>query len=219
MITLFGNVLHAQQSYSITGLTDLVNHLNWNKTVLHESSDIQGSPYLIEEFTPGEIFFDGKYRIENVPLRLNLYNGDLEFKEKNTIMAMAEPDRINKVVIGEYTLIYLKDENAKVHGFVRMWNTDKPAILTKMETDFFKREPEKPYAEPKLDRFERATDKHYLLKSGNEIEKVSSVKKLIQALGDHEKELSEFAKEQKTSASNIEELVKLVDYYHSLNQR
>jgi len=210
------NMLFAQESYTTTGLTDLVNYIAWNKTMDHGSPDISGSPYLNDEFIPGEIYFDGKYKVEKVPLRLNLYNGDLEFKEKNVIMAMADPNRVDKVVIGDYTLVYLKDEKAKVSGFVRMWNSNKPSIVTKMETDFLKKEPAKPYVEPKPDRFERALDKHYLLKGDNEIEKITSVKKLIQALGDHEKELSEFAKEQKISAGNVEELVKLVNYYHSL---
>jgi hypothetical protein len=85
-----------------------------------------------------------------------------------------------------------------------------------MKIDFMKKEPAKPYVEPKPDRFQRAADKHFLMISKDEIIKISSVKKLIISLGDHQPELSKFAKDEKISSGNIEDLVKLVEYFHSL---
>ena len=70
--------------------------------------------------------------------------------------------------------------------------------------------------DPKPDRFEKGANKYYIMKSVQEIEKVTSIKKLIKFLGDHNSELTKFSKEEKISASNDEELAKLVDYFHSL---
>ena len=132
-------------------------------------------------------------------------------------MAIANPSRINKIIMGEYTFIYIpENKKEKVGGFVRMWNPELPAIITKMEIDFLKKEPAKPYVDPKPDRFEKGHDKHFFMASSNEIKKITSVKKLIQAIGNHESELSGYAKNEKVSAGNIEELVKLMEYYHSL---
>ncbi len=214
--TIVPNSTFAQEIYSIASLNDLVHQLDWNKTV-SSSPSIQGSPYLSEDFMHGEIYFDGKYKIEKVPLRLNLYNGDLEFKEKNVVMAIAEPQRIDKIVIGEDTFIYVKeDKKKKIGGFVKMWNAEAPSIITQMKTDFLKKEPAKPYVEPKPDRFERGLDKHFLMISKDEIVKISSVKKLIDSLVDHKSELAQFAKDEKISSGNVEELAKLMEYYHSL---
>ena len=73
---------YGQATYTTATLNDLVQQLNWNKTVASNSPNIQGSPYLNDEFTEGEIYFDGKFKIEQVPLRLNLNNGEMEFKQK-----------------------------------------------------------------------------------------------------------------------------------------
>jgi hypothetical protein len=209
----------SQDEYITTGMRDLIGQVDWIKRTQPGTSTIEGSPYLNDDFIDGTIYYDKKYKIDKVPLRLNLYNGDMEFKEKNTTMAIADPSRINKIVMGAYTFIYLpENKKEKVGGFVRMWNPKLPSIITKMKIDFLKKSPAKPYADPMPDRFETGQDKHYLLTSTHEIEKITSVKKLIQALGDHESELSVYAKTEKISSGNIEELVKLMEYYHSLEK-
>jgi hypothetical protein len=207
----------AQETYISADISEFYNQVNRNKAMQPGNPNVQGSPFLSEEFTPGTIYFDKKYKIEKVPLRLNLYNGDMEFKDKNVVMAFSEPKRIDKVILGDQTFIYLSDEKEAASGFVRMWNTNAPAILTKMKVVFYNKDPEKGYSQPKPDRFERAPDKHYLLTDKGAIEKISSLKKLIAAIGNHETELTEYAKWNKISTGKIDDLVNLLEYYHSLS--
>lgn len=54
--------------------------------------------------------------------------------------------------------------------------------------------------------------------SENEIENINSMKKLIKSLGDHEVELSDFAKKEKISAGDPVELAKLCNYYKILEK-
>ena len=216
-LLFLAHVNYGQTTYTSATLNDLVQQLNWNKTVSTNSPDIQGSPYLTEEFIKGDIFFDSKFKIEQVPMRLNLNTGEMEFKQKNVVMAISDPKRIDKIIMGDYIFIYIqKQKKGKVDGFVRIWNGDFPSVITKMETDFLKKEAAKAYVESKPDRFERAHDKHYIMLSAREIEKITSVKKLIGAIGDKESELLDFAKKEKVSAGDVDELVQLVNYYHSL---
>ena len=86
-----------------------------------------------------------------------------------------------------------------------------------MKVDFLKKDEPKPYEESKPDRFERAHDKHFLMKSQSEIEKIVSVKKLIKSLGTHQQELSAFAKKENISSVDSVELAKLLDYYNGLD--
>jgi hypothetical protein len=209
----------SQDGFISRGMNDLIGQVDLIKRAQPGTSTIEGTPYLNDEFIAGTIYFDKKYKIDQVPLRLNLYNDEMEFKEKNVTMAIADPSRINKIEMGAYTFIYLPDDKKeKVGGFVRLWNPELPSIITKMEIDFLKMEPAKPYVAALPDRFERGHDKHFLLTSTNEIEKITSVKKLIQAIGVHESELSDYARKEKVSSGNIEELVKLMEYYHSLEK-
>lgn len=207
----------AQETYISADISEFFNQVNRNKTIQPGNPNVQGSPYLTEEFIPGTIYFDKKYKIEKVPLRLNLYNGDMEFKDKNVVMSFSEPGRIDKVIMEEQTYIYLADEKEAVSGFVRMWHAHAPAILTKMKVVFYNKDPEKGYTQPKPDRFEKAPDKHFLLTTDGRIEKISSINKLIATLGDHGTELSAFAKTNKISPGKIDDLVNLLEYYHSLS--
>ena len=216
-ISFFVLQLHAQDSYITVQLTDMVGQMNWDRKTLQGESGIEGSPYLAEEFKKGEVYYGGKYKVPNVPLRLNLYNDQFEYKEKNTVMAFADPKVIDKIVLEDEVYIYIeKNVGSDVDGFVKMWNAELPGVLTKMKTLFKDKEEPKPFEEPKPDRFERTLDKHYIMMSKEEIKKISSVKKLIKYLGNHTDELSSFAKKEKISSGDPEELAKLLDYYNEL---
>lgn len=211
--------LYAQDTYVASEIRNLVGRLNWNKTIQPTSNEIQGSPYLNDEFQLGEVYYDGKYKISQLPLRYNLYNDEIEYKEKNAIMAFADPNNIDKVVIEDQVFIYIKHgKKSEVSGFVQMWHDKLPTVLTKMKIDFLNQEEAKPYVEPKPDRFERGYSKHYLMKCLHEIERIVSIKKLIKSLGAHQAELSAFAKKEKISSSDPEELAMLLNYYHELEQ-
>lgn len=209
--------LFAQDTYVASEIRNLVDRLNWNKTIETTSAEIQGSAYLNDEFLSGEVYYDGKFKISDLPLRYNLHNDDIEYKEKNAIMAFADPNSIDKVVIGSDVFIYIpKGEKGTVSGFVKMWNENYPVVLTKMKVDFLEKEEAKPYVDPKPDRFERGHDKHYLMKSENEIEKIVSMKKLIKSLGKHQSELSALAKKEKISSSDPGKIAKLLNFYTEL---
>ncbi len=217
---LLSFTVHAQDNYSIRKLNDMANHYQWSQQTKKEYADIDGSPYLNDEFQEGDVYSEGKYKFEAVPLRYNLYQDEFEFKSDNSILVFKEPEAIDKIIIGSEEFIYLSDSaQQKVNGYVKKWNDQFPAVLTKMKTTFQKKEEPKPYTEPKPDRFERAKDKHYLMINEAMIERITSVKKLIKMLGDHENELASFAKKEKISADNPVELSKIVEFFHQLNSR
>jgi hypothetical protein len=210
--------LRAQQDgYVAKNLNDLGLELNWSKRIIPPNQIIEGTPYFNDEFIEGEVYFEGKFKLSNLPLRYNINNDEMEFKEKNTVLAIAFPEKTDKVVIGNKTFIYIDKNHSKiVEGFVIKRNEGYPAVLTKMKVDFFDKEPPKAIVDSKPARYEKGYDRQYLMKSPDEIENIKSVKKLIQALGNHEKELTAFAKKEKISSNNGEELASLIEYYKNL---
>jgi hypothetical protein len=187
-----------------------------------ELENVEGTPYLHEEFNTGVIYYGGTHKIEQIPLRLDLFRDRLEFKnEQGAVMAFVNPERMDQVVIGNEVFIYLSKSNAnKVSGFLKMWNTRSPFLLTKMDIKFKKGEEAKPFDlhEPRPDRLERIPDKHYIMRDPKEIEKVTSVKKLIRYLGAHNAELTDFAERADISTDEPGKLVKLVNYYLQLEE-
>jgi hypothetical protein len=207
----------AQGLYVNTGISDLFGDVYRESRIKPENPNISGSPYLNDQFVNGIIYYDGKYKVDNIPLRLNICLDELEYKNRNTVLAVAEPTKIDSIVIDNTTFIYIPSEkHCPISGFVKLSGSELPAILTKYEAVFRNKEPAKPYGEPKPDRYERAMDRYYLLKADREVSAITSVKKLIKSMGDHEDELKTYAKEHKTSASDLEELIILVDFFHTL---
>ncbi len=216
-LIIYSSNLFAQDGYIAKSLNDLGTDLNWSKRVQTSNLIIQGSPYLNDEFKPGEVFYEGKFKISNVPLRYNMYNDEMEFMDKNVVLAIAFPEKIDKVIIGKETFIYIgKSDEKGLKGYVIKWDDTFPCILTKMKVEYFDKEPPQPIVESKPARYERAYDQQYLMKSSNEIESIKSIKKLIQSIGDHENELTNFSKKEKISANDPQELIKLIDYYKGL---
>jgi len=207
----------SQDGYAIRSISDLANEIQWNKKNSNAAMTIAGTPYLHDDFQEGVVYLSGKYKVDHVPMRLNLHSGDMEFMSKNTVLVIAEPAKVDKIVIGDEMFIYLeKEQKSQVSGFVKQWNEGYPAIITKMKVDFLKKEAAKPYVEPKPDRYERAPDEFFLLRVDGNIERVSTIKKLIQSLGTHESELQEYAKKEKISASDAAELAELIDFFRKL---
>jgi hypothetical protein len=217
ILCVLPNILLAQSAFVDVPVSDFMNRVNKNNQLEFNQPDIEGTPYLNEEFIDGAIYYDGKYRIPSIPLRVNLYNDAMEYKDKNTILAVAKPERIDKIIIDDQTFIYLNKKNkSEVNGYVRKWNESFPSVISKMQVKFMPKEEPRPFEEAEPDRFVRQNDKHYLLFADGEISEIKSVKKLIKLLGDHQNELTDFSKEKKVSKNDAEELSKLLDYYHSL---
>ncbi len=188
-----------------------------------ELDDVEGTAYLNEEFIFGAIHYGGGKKITQIPLRLNIYHDRLEYQDENgKIMAFGNPEFIDYIVMEKEVFVYLRKSKAyKVSGFVKMWHLYLPTLLTKMEVKFLKGEGKKPFdlhESPNQRRLERIPDIHYVMKSRDEIEKVTSVKKLIEYLGTHEDELNEFVENAEISTKEPEKLALLLNFYHQLDQ-
>jgi hypothetical protein len=122
--------------------------------------------------------------------------------------------------MGNEEFIYLEaNPYTEMSGYVKIWNETYPALITKMETYYYKRRQAGAFKETLPKRFERQDDKHFLLFSKGKATHFSSVNDLIQLFEDHQLELSSFSKKEKISKNDPEELSKLVDYYSSLRQQ
>ena len=83
-ISLTSFSVSAQDRYISSEYNELIIQLNMVKKIQPSSPDIMGSPYLVDDFQKGDIYYDGKFKFSQVLLRYNLYNDEMEFKKKNT---------------------------------------------------------------------------------------------------------------------------------------
>jgi len=214
--------IQAQDIYYINKqIIEMLDNVAWLKSLESQSSDYEGSPYHNDLFIEGNIYYGINWLYPDIPMRYNIFNDVIEIKieGKETIYAIEPDKRIKKIIIKEDTFVVADyKENGKfITGYFKVLVEGRVALLAKHQVDFKEKQPPKPYQDPEPAKFTRKNDKYYIQIYPEIAHRFSSIKKLIDFLGDHKNELMEFAKQQKISVGNEAELIQFISYYNSLD--
>lgn len=213
----------AQSEYEIRQAIDLYNSNSIakgdSKTMLSES-DIEGSPYLNDEFIEGTVFTTSKTQYVGVPLRYNIYSDQIEFKAgEGPVQALAAPETVEKVQFGEYKMVYIPFAVSKKirRGFFReIESGDKAVLLARSQVIFEDAKEPAAYQEAKPPKFLRKPD-DYFIRIGKEPAVLISRKKDLEvAFPNHKNEVNSFIKKNKVKPNKPERMAELVQYYNSL---
>ncbi len=181
--------------------------------------DIEGSPYLNDEFVNGSIYTVQKVQFEEVPLRYNIFNDELEFKTPtDEVLALATPDIVEKVVMGDTILVFLSyDESNKTkNGYFVLLEEGKASLFVKPGVIYKKATPPAAYKDPEPAKFQKISDEYYLgFDSGSAIP-VNNKKSLIAAFPDNQDKIEKYISKNKIKTNKPESLTELVKYYNSL---
>lgn len=179
--------------------------------------DINGTPYYKEEFAKGQLYSDlGK--MPEIEMKYNIFFDRMEYYQQDTMYAIVPNLSIDKIVLDGQTFVvenFEGDDGIYPTYFVRL-DSGSLSLLTKMEINFKDRQQGKPIQGDVPAQYQRMPDKNYLRFSDGTLKRITSKKKLIQCLPDHKKEMEKYAKENKLSVKNNEELIKFTQYYNSL---
>jgi hypothetical protein len=181
--------------------------------------DIKGSPYLNDEFLNGTIYTTAKTQYNNVPLRYNLYNDDLEFKNPaGEVLALAKPEIVEYAVFGDYRLVYSNyASGAKPKkGFFLLIEDGNAKLLSKVSVLF--QEPTEPgaYKEAEPAKFVRRADE-FFIRIGTELPiPVSNKKSVLEAFPDNRDKIEDFISKNKIKLNKQEGLTEVVKFYNSL---
>jgi len=214
--------LSYSQSYQIGQAMDLFRQSkmqsgDWSKMLTE--SDIEGSPYLDDEFINGTMYTTSKVQYNDIALRYNIYNDNLEFKTPDDkVLAMAAPEIVEKVELGDDILAYIPYSNVKKirRGFFKLLVEGKASLYAKPMVSYT--DPVEPaaYSEAQPAKFSRKPDTYYIRIEMEQAKLVSKKKELLAAFPDHSKEIAAFIKKNKVKPTKPEKLIKLVQYYNSL---
>ncbi len=196
---------------------DLIDMIDFRERI-DRYVDVDGSPYMNDEFIEGNIYYNNEFRYADIPLRYNIFNDDMEFKFKGSVLAMEPYQPINKIVIAEDTFIisdYMEGKQL-VKGYFELLEEGKADLIKQLNVKFEEAEPAKPFFAPKPARFVREKPTYYIRVKNAIPQKVRGIKRLIRTIGDKEEKLLEYARENRISRGNIKEIEKLVAYYNSL---
>jgi hypothetical protein len=188
------------------------------KNVLTEA-DIEGSPYMTDEFINGSVFTTSKIQYNDIPLRYNVYNDEMQFQSPDgNISAIAAPEVIEKVTFGEYTMEYIPFTNAKRirRGFFVLLVDGNVKLYARPNVEYRPPVPPAPYKEPEPAKFLEKSDTYYIRIGLEAAQLIENKKDLEEIFPDHKKEVAAFIKKNKVNHRKEDRLKELVKYYNSL---
>jgi hypothetical protein len=200
--------------------TDLKDHMliKLAKDTDRSIGEFEGSPYLNVQFVPGQIVSSGK-RYTAVPIRYNIFNDQMEFQQNDLTYALYPEARISKVIVADETYVVEKyDIRGKMdYGYLTRLDSGKLTVFAKKVVRFTEKQEAKALeSSGKPAKFTRAADMYYYKVGNGEVIKAGSLKSFIESLPDNQSQVAEFAKKEKLSTKNEEDLRKLSGYYNGL---
>jgi len=209
-------------SYDIRSQMDFYNSNKmiggeWKNVITEDQ--IAGSPYLKKEFENGSIYTVQRQQYNEIPLRYNIYNDNIEFKTpENEIMALSAPEIVEKAVVGNTILTYspyiLANKTKK--GFFLVLEEGKASLYAKPAVAFQNATEPAAYKDAEPAKFVKKSDEYYIRIGSEQAVIISSKKDLIAAFPDNLDKIESFISKNKIKTNKADGLKEVVKYYNSL---
>jgi hypothetical protein len=189
--------------------------------IVNANTEIKGSPYENDEFIPGEVYAKDRKHYTGIPLRVNIYSDQAEFKNpEGGIYEVSKPDIIDSILIGTSKYMYqpFKTGSKTRNGFFKVLACGTPQLLLKMNVILNPAEPASTYKDALPATFERTADDFYLLFPQGEVLRFSGKKDFLEMLGSFQQEMEQFIKKNKIRFYQQDDLITAMKYYYSLGK-
>ena len=223
----FVGISYSQSMYEMYQLKEATDFFKTDKLKTSEwkssfsENNIEGTPYLMDEFAKGSIFTITKQHVANVPLRYNIYNDEIEYLlGKNEIQAMANPEIVERIVFADYNIVYLPYTNSKKikSGFFIILEEGNASLYSKPKVKYKKASEPNAYNNGNSARFIKNPDQLYIKVGKEQAKLVGNKKDLVEIFPDNKDKVKAFIKKSKIKTKNQESLLELVQYYNSLKE-
>ena len=171
------------------------------------------------EFIPGEVLINDSLRIENVPLRYNILNDKIEFRNENNQVLELNMDELSyRFRFDEHIFVpgsYLANGEKQV-GILEQLVEGRLKLFKKYSAEFKPATKAIGFQDAEPDRIERK-DEIYLLAEGQEIPKAikTSKNEVFAALKPFKSDIEQFAKSEKLNPRKEADFIELVRYCNS----
>jgi hypothetical protein len=220
----FSGILFAQLplNYDVRAQMDFY-HANkfiggeWKNSLTEDQ--IAGSPYLNKEFEKGTVYTIQRQQYNEIPLRYNIYNDNLEFKTPdNEIMALSAPEIVEKAVLGNNILTYSPYlmANKTKNGFFLILEEGKASLYAKPAVAFQNATEPAAYKDAEPAKFVKKADEYYIRIGAEQAVIISSKKDLIAAFPDNRDKIESFISKNKIKTNKPEGLKEVVMYYNTI---
>lgn len=188
---------------------------NRNKTIDPAYRGIEGSPYLNEKFTTGEVTVDDSVRFEKVPLRYNIYTDKIESINKDDeVIELDLANRTYTFNIGGslFTGLDYTAGGRKAGGVLELVADGQVRLYKRYRIVLKPATRASGYSAAEPERFVRLEDE-YLIAAGQERpETFRNAAELIGKLKSFKPDIQQYAKNKKLKLKSESDLIQLVQY-------
>jgi hypothetical protein len=175
--------------------------------------EILGSPYLDKNFHIAKIAENP----EQLPVRYNSYNDEIEFKKDDKILALPKKSEFSRIqTASPKQILVLLETSDELSGYFFELVNGKNSLYQKIKTKFTDYVPApNGYASDKPATFKTLDPVYYIKTEKGFIKKPKNQRDIIEQFPDKKEGLTTFFKSNKIKFDKEEDLIKLVTY---LNQ-
>jgi hypothetical protein len=172
--------------------------------------------YLEPGWTLGKVFLSDKSLLENIMLRYDIYDQQLQFIRDDDTLAFAKPDEVKGFVIDNRNFIYsdYENENVIAQGYFEVLSLGDCKLLARRTVKY--------HVAPdatsniKEDLYIRECS-YYLSKNGEMAKPVrASRKSVLCAFKDKAEQVERYMNDNNMKMNTCNDLKEVVDYYNSL---
>ena len=188
---------------------------------------VRGTPYLFNEWKPGNVYLRDNKLIKNVNIKYNIYTDDLLYLNSTSgdsliidrtmiwKFEIIDDTAGHIVVMEEVNIKPEKDDNAM---FARILYNGRSKLILKHSKIFIRADYKGAYATG--NKYDEYIDKrqYYLITDENNIHKIKLNKKsVIKLLPDKETKIKAFISSHRMAMDNENDIIRVLEYYDSLS--
>jgi hypothetical protein len=200
---------------------DLRDIIRYNVIKDVQTTEVIGSPYLLDNFEDGTITLaDGK-NTANLKLNFNVYENRVEFSDAGNIIAV-DNNMVDKFVFSNSgnEMVFAKGYSSRrlEHSDYVQVLVDGPVkLLKKYEVSF--QENLATYGTA-TQKDEYISDERFFIYEDGETNRLRNLseRQVLRTLNDHQDELESFIEENNLNTENIEHLAMLMQYYNEIKE-
>jgi len=181
-------------------------------------SDIQGTPYLKEEYNQGKVVTSDGKSYENIPMRYNAFSDDLEFKKGADYYNFDPKSIVKRAEFGGviFSCMTYGSEDKTKSGFFEILTEGRATLSIRYTIKYLEKEKVQPFADPQPARFDKPKKEYYLSFGSFPAKLITTKKSLLELFGSQKDEMDAYISKNKLSIREEGELIKIVAHFNSL---
>ncbi|MFO8000929.1 MAG: hypothetical protein R6U46_06785 [Marinilabilia sp.] len=206
------------QAYEITDLNTLSDQFNFERNEMKDIDalyeKIEGSPFLNEDFVPGDVVINDSVTIEEIPLRYDIYRDRIQFLDKR--------DQVLEIDLSKPITFYFDDRSFVIcdykekaeekRGVLELLVEGRIRLYKKYNIEFKKATKAIGFRDAQPNMFNRREAEYFISVDNGIPEKINKKKSLIRKLKDLNPEVEDYLENRKLRLRKENELVQLIQF-------